>query len=588
MRPRAWLLAFLYFGATATGARAQANAAGHANDVVMQAMRDELARSVEQLRLDTLPKPYFIAYRVAESQFNSVAARLGSLFGRGDNSRTRFLSVEVHVGDYAFDNTNYFGAGFVPSSFVGFGFMPLDDDYQEIRRQLWIATDRAYKQALEALAQKRAALETRMRPEEVADFSREAVHTDTDETPAPAFNRSDAEALVRLLSATFRAVPEIYNSNVALSSGWSLTRYLNSEGTSFTRAAPRVTLNVLANTQAVDGMPLADSYDVAVTSQAGLPSRDSLLAAARGLTARLTQLRQVPLADSYEGPVLFEESAAVELFNAIVAPKLIATRRPVANPQFDRMMASATNDWLDLLGTPVLPRFLSIVDDPTLRSIDGIPVDAYRVDDDGVPARATTVVEHGMLKTLLTTRVPVTGIAHSTGHRRGTGAMPSHVVVTADSAMTAPELRRKLLALAASQGLEYAIVVRRLANPRATAQLDPFAMMAVMMSSGSDAPRVQTLAAFKVFADGREEPVRGADITGLSAASFKTIVAASQTRTVYTTSLMSRTTPFAGGGGAGLVTYAMPSLLFANVSLRRPRGGNPRLPLVSPPSLDAR
>jgi predicted Zn-dependent protease len=566
-----------------TAARARAQSAGHANDVAMRAMRDELARSVEQLRLDTLPKPYFIAYRVTETQRYGVGARLGSLLGSNDNSGQRFISVEVHVGDYTFDNTNYFGAGFMPTAFVGFGMMPLDEDYQEIRRQLWLATDRAYKQAVEALSQKRAALETRTRPDDVPDFSREAVHSDVDETPPGPSNRADAESLVRTLSGVFRNTPAIYNSNVSLSATWSLTRYVNSEGTWFTRAAPRVSLNVLASTQAVDGMPLLDWYDVSGPTQADLPGRDSLVSAVRGLAARLTQMRQVPLADSYEGPVLFEGEAAAELFNAVIAPKMAGTRRPVANAQFDRMMASAANDWIDQIGSPVLPRFLSVVDDPTLRSIDGISVDGYHVDDDGVPARATTVVDHGVLKTLLTTRVPVTGIEHSTGHRRGGGPMPSHVIVAADSALTADELKRKLLALAAAQGRDYAIVVRRIASPRRTAQLEPAVFMSMMMSDGSDAPRIQPLAVFKVYSDGREELVRGAEISGTSAASFKDIVAVSKGRTVYSTLYASRSTPFAGGGGSGTVTYVMPSLLFANVSVRRQRGGNPKLPLVPPP-----
>jgi hypothetical protein len=584
MRATMWFFACACLSAAA----ARAQTATHANDVVMRAMRDELARSVEQLRLDTFPKPYFIAYSVTEAQRYATGARLGSLLGGTDNSGTRFISVEVRVGDYAFDNTNYFGAGFIPTAFVGFGMMPLDEDYQEIRRQLWLATDRAYKQALEALSQKRAALETRTRPDNVPDFSREAVHTDVDETPPGPSNRADAETLVRTLSGVFRNAPGIYNSNVGLTAQWSLTRYVNSEGTWFTRAAPRVTLNVLASTQATDGMPLLDSYDVSVPTQADLPSRDSLMAAVRGLVARLTRLREVPLADSYEGPVLFEGGAAAELFNSVIAPKMVGTRRPVANAQFDQMMAMTANDWIDMLGSPVLPKFLSVVDDPRLRSIDGISVDGYRVDDDGVPARATTVVDHGVLKTLLTTRVPVTGIEHSTGNRRGGaggGAMPSHVIVSADSALSADELTRKLLALAAAQGRDYAIVVRRLTSPRGSGggPFEQVAFMSMMMSQGGDAPRIQPLAAFKVYADGREELVRGADIGLPSAANFKDIVAVSKGRMVYSTLYVSRGSAFAGGGGAGTVTYVMPSLLFGNVSLRRMRGGNPKLPLVPPP-----
>jgi hypothetical protein len=164
--------------------------------------------------------------------------------------------------------------------------------------------------------------------------------------------------------------------------------------------------------------------------------------------------------------------------------------------------------------------------------------------------------------------------------------MPSHVIVTPDSAVSAVELKRKLLDLAASQGMDYGVIVKRLSGVRQSTQVEPFVVMTAM-SDGGDAPRVQSLAAFKVYADGREEPMRGADITGLSAASFRSIVAASQERAVHTTLFRSGASPFAGGG-SGAVTYLMPSLLFPNVSLRRLRDGYPRPPLVPRPPLSPR
>jgi predicted Zn-dependent protease len=301
---------------------------------------------------------------------------------------------------------------------------------------------------------------------------------------------------------------------------------------------------------------------------------------------RLVKLRATPLADAYDGPVLFEGDAAAELLNTVLAPKLVGTRKPVTSPTYERMMQmqGGANDWVDLIGARVLPSFLSVVDDPTLSSVQGVNLhDSYRVDDDGVAAGPTKVIERGILKTLLMTRVPVSGIEHSTGNRRGNGAAPSHLIVSADSGLPADELRRKLLSLASAQGRDYAIVVRRLTNPRMTSQMDPSAMMMFMSSGGAAAdPPIRALVAVKVYPDGREEPVRGADITGLGSAALKSIVAVSRTQTIYSTVYFSTASLF-GGGGSGLVTYVTPSLLFDNVSIRKPKGSNPRPPVVSPP-----
>ena len=575
--------AFLGAANLAGAQRAPPAAQAPKNDVVVRAMRDELARSIQQLRLDTLPKPYFIAYRVTESQGVGASARLGGLLSEGDARGNRFLQVELRVGDYSFDNTNYFGAGFVPTQFIGFGGLPVDDDYTELRRQIWLATDRAYKQALEALSQKRAALETRSRTDDLGDFSHEPVTNTVDETPPAAPpSRQALETLARDLSATFRSASEIYSSNVGVQTSWTRTIYLNSEGTSWVRTKPHASVTAQASTQALDGTALSMSYSAQAATFAELPGRDSLLKGVRDLAARLTEQRHVPLADAYDGPVLFEGAAAAELFNQLVAGKLTGTRTMVTSPTFAGVAAPRGNDWGDLIGSLVLPRWMSVVDDPTLAAMDGRPVDSYRVDEDGVATHATTVVDHGMLKTLLTSRTPVTGVEHSTGNRFGGGARPIHVIVTADSALPDADVRRKLIALAAAQGHPYGVIVRQLSGPGSAGD-DPQALIAIMMNQqGGGAPVVRGMRVAKVYADGREEPMRGAEISGLSAGSFKEIAAASQTRTVHTDAFISGASILAGAGN-GTVTYLMPSLLFANLSIRKPRGTTPKLPVVAPP-----
>jgi hypothetical protein len=565
----------------ASGASAQTRAPN--DSVLIRAMRDELTRSISQLRLDTLPKPYFIAYRVSESDGHSAGARLGSLNGTGEGSGSRFFQVELRVGDYAFDNTNYFGAGFLPSEFVGFGELPADDNYQEIRRQIWLATDHAYKQALEALSQKRAALETRSRTDSLADFSREPVTNTTDDVPPATMpSHQTMEALARELSAAFRDAPELYTSSVNVSTSWTRTIYMNSEGTSWTRSRPHASVTASATTQAVDGTGQSMNYPVQASSFAELPSKDSLMTGVKDLIARLTAQRHMPLADAYDGPVLFEGQAAAEVFNAMIAARLVGTRRPVTSATFASLTAGG-NDWEDLVGSLVLPRTISVMDDPTLHAVDGKPVDYFKVDEEGVATHPTTIVDHGFLKTLLTTRTPVTGVEHSTGNRFGGGARPVHVIVTADSGLTDEQMRQKLLALASAQGRTYGVVVRQMGTGGGGG--DPQAMVMAMMDQQQNRTpaMVRATRAYKVYADGHEEAMRGAEISGVSAAAFKELAGVTQSRTVHTIAFANGGNIFGGGGGSGAVTYQVPSFLFGNLSIRKPRGSTPRLPVVGPP-----
>jgi PmbA/TldA metallopeptidase C-terminal domain len=574
------------------------------SDPVGRAMRDELARSMAQLRLDTLPRPYFVAYRVDEIERVAVAASLGSLL-RTTGARDRHLEVELRVGDYAFDNTNFLsfpGAGF--STLRGFstdGELPLDDNYQESRRQIWLATDEAYKAAVEELSQKRGALQNRAPSEHVPDFARESVATITDLPPTPQVTRAEAESLVRVVSAVFREMPDVYTSEVEWTVSVRRTRYVNSEGSSFERTSPWVAFSIRATTQASDGMPLNDFLTVSAGAPQDLPSRDALADSARQLGARLIALRRAPGADVYHGPVLFEGQASAELFDRVFARRLVATRRPDSNnPMFGQFARQFYNPFLDELGGRVLPLFLNVTNDPTLTVYQGHFLGGYRVDDDGVPARATKLVERGVLKTLLTTRVPVQGIQHSTGNRWGWGATAGTLLVTVDSGLSETELRRRLLELAKARGNPYGIIVRRLASLLPRALDDPMVLMRTMTDEMSGTPTLTATLAFKLYPDGREELIRNAEIPGITAATLKDIVAASASATVYTagpsgllagafTEAAAR--PFAGvqdltGLGINRArSYVVPSLLFDDLSLQRPREAIPSLPLLTPPSV---
>lgn len=563
-----------------------------------RAMRDELSRSKKDLRLAQLEPPYFISYQIREIQDVDISASRGSLLASGEN-HSRMLTVELRVGDYALDNTNFLGGpefAFTRNrSFFGFNELPLDDNYLEFRRVIWLATDSAYKQALENLAGKRAALQNRTRTENLPDFSKEEPTRTSDVLPSEKFERSSLESLVRGLSKVLGNVPDLYNSSVALSASCSRTVYLNSEGTSYEKTEPLVTLSATASTQAVDGMPLDESVDFYARSLASLPAPDELAARIRDMTVRLENLRKAPLLDRYNGPVLFEGRAAGEIFSGEFAPALAGRRKPLSgSPEMDsifgRFSEGGSASFADKLGGRVLPQFLSVVDNPTLSNYGNEPLFAgYKVDEEGVRARETRVVENGVLKTFLTTRTPVEGVAHSTGNRRGPGSAPSNLILVAENGQTEAGLKQKFLELVKNHGLEYGIIIREIGSSGAGMEEQAMAMLSAMTGRGEKGRNV--LLAYKVYLDGREELVRGARLSGMNADSFKEILGASKSAAVYTTaqiphfdfSMISR---FAGGGmSAPLVSYVVPSLLFDDLTLAKPTTEVPKPPFSSPPTV---
>jgi len=371
-----------------------------------------------------------------------------------------------------------------------------------------------------------------------------------------------------------------------------LTRYLNSEGTSFTRLTPLVSWVVSAATQAADGTPLDDFVTAYGRSIADLPSRDSLARQVREMGARLSARRQAPALDTYNGPVLFEGQAAAELVAQVLAPRLLAIRPPiVADPRLEISVSALANPFIERLGSRILPEFLSVSDQPLLASHAGTPlVGGYKVDDEGVPARETLLVEGGRLKTLLSTRSGVRSLRQSSGSRRGAGPQPSNLVITASKGLSQADLKQELLKLAAGRGQSFGVIVRRVGNAAFRVSRDP-ASFSGFAGGPPNAPRVEAgLVAYKVFPDGHQELLRGVEIAGLGPEAFKDVVAASEAGSAYSAPFKSPSAqlPLAlpGGRGATLVSLVTPWLLFEEVNLTRLSGDIPQPPVAKHPFFD--
>ena len=557
------------------------------DSVLMKAMRDELERTMAELQLRDMSKPYFVAYRVHESKSAQTTASLGAVVNRGAGA-SRLLSVEVRVGDPSFDNTNLFTRPDFGSALARAGTpttLPLEDDYGELRRRIWLATDSAYKQALDHLSKKRAALQNLTQVEQVPDLSPQEPHQYDDERQLSEISVAPLEALALEVSAAFRGLPDIYVSEVEIEAASRRVSYINSEGTSFTRLDPLASVQISAGTQGDDGTALEDSVSAHAHVWEQLPDRATLLALAADLAKRLQQFRAVPFLDRYTGPVLFEGQAAAEVVRQVLVPRLFAVRIPVADDsRFARAMERAGNPFIDKLGSRVLPRFLNLVDDPTRQDHEQTALlGGYAVDDEGVAARETVLVQRGILKTLLSTRNPVLGVPESNGHRRGVGPAPSNLFVVPQQGLAADELRSELLSLVQERELEFGLIVRRIGNARGRVSRGRGPS-----SSGrqGDRSEIGGVVAYKLFADGREELAGTLALAGMRESDFRDIVAASQTSSVHTAQFVGGSSSafgFAGVRHPVLVSLVVPSLLFEDVTIRRPSGNIPRPPLVPHP-----
>jgi len=465
-------------------------------DVILRALVDELERSARDLSLPDLANPYFIEYAAQDGRSAYASAEFGALTGSTEATR-RPLRVEVRVGSYELDNTN-FREGW---SFGG-GSLPIENDYTAIRQAVWWATDREYKQVAENFARKKALMEQKIIEDKPNDFSREQPVTAFTEPRNFRVALADLEKIVIATSGVFRDFPDVQKSTVTLQCAGGNSYLVNTEGTRIRDEGSLFDFTAMASVQSADGMELTDSFNIVAKNLADLPSVDELQSRSRELAERLVRLKNAPrLTEAYAGPVLVEAAPAALLFGMQFSRSFAGGQRPVGSP-------SDPEDFEKKIGKRILPRSVSVVDDPTLEQFNGrYVVGNYDYDDQGVPARPITLVEGGRLQHQVMSRNPSRLYKQSTGHGNGffrPMAATACLVVKSDDAADADTLRRELLETAQDEDLEYAIRVA---------------------SGGPTGP----LEVYKVFPDGREELVRGVEGMTLNLRAFKRIIAVGDT-----------------------------------------------------------
>jgi TldD protein len=543
---------------------------------VTHALQDELARSMSDLKLGDEARPYFLGYTIYDLDQATVNATLGAVTA-SHAYRGRVLRTDVRVGDPSFDNTNFEGSARVET-------IPLEDDYAALRRELWLRTDEAYKAALETLARKRAAESGQAAAEDAAlgDFSKEAAaHLEVPFPSGPADPAALRDTATRL-SAILIDYPDISSSHVSATTAVVRRRLANSEGTFVDDNQRTVRIDVIADTQAADGMKLRSFVPFSALTAGGLPPFAEMEKAVRAMAKELVAMRTAPVASSGAGAVLFEGLAAPQLIKRLLGDQVAGTPPPktaqAGSDEGNDESALATK-----LGQKVASPILAAVDDPSQSIGPGkTPLyGSYKIDDEGVPAQRVSLIEHGVLRSLLMSRTPRKEIAHSNGHARAPRfASPRARVGTLLITGTHPLPRSALLGelgKIAKTGGVTTYVVRLLDDDSLPgSESDELAALLSFSLGSHGPPPVRPLVVYRLD-HGKETLVRGVLLENLLPRSLKDITAIGVEPTVDNY--------MEGGGGFSGVpsTIVSPSLLVADVDIRRQPGRNRKPPLYPSP-----
>src|SRR6202795_518785 len=447
-------------------------------DALLEALLTELDRSKAQLKIEQVQSPYYIEYRVNDVDDYDAEAAFGAL-RESQRVHLRILRVVVRVGDYKQDS--YFGQGMGETN-----ILPLDNDPIALRHQIWLTTDEAYKAAGQALAEKQAEMKRfSADPNPVDDFSKETVVTALDPIVSLKIDEAAWNKTLSDMTNLYRQYPEI--QLVSASARFSAVNeyFVDSEGTVTRNGKTTYTLQLNSSAQAEDGMRLSRNPYWMVGRAEELPSRDKLLGDVKQALETVVALRNAPIVEEeYRGPVLFAPDASDDVIASLVGSNIVG-RKPQPGRPNRTVGAFATSH-----KTRVMPSFLTMIDDPTLKDFQGHSlVGSYDIDNEGVKAKTVNIIENGVLNNYLLGRQPVRDFPASNGHGRaapGSGPSPSLGVLLLKSAEAQPpeEMKKKILQMVSEQGKPYAYRVDTLGP--------------------GNSPRLL----YRVYADGHEELVQ--------------------------------------------------------------------------------
>lgn len=531
------------------------------NRVVLDAMNEELQRNLQALKQKADPPPYYLAYEITEQESWATSATFGALNSSG-HSKNRFLDTTLRVGSPKLDNFRRVRGERI--QFTSGVQVAVDDSPAAIKERLWLETDRVYRAAAERLIKITTNQQVKSADRDPSDdFSKEEAYSHFQPTATMKIVQATWEGRVRELSKEFAKTPEILTSNVQFIATADNRYFVSSEGSKIQHGRGFARIIISASAKTKEGADVSDFESVDAMDPKDLPTDDQIRASIGRISQHVKDLLQAPTTDPFVGPAIFSGRASGVFFHEIFGHRIEGHR------QKDEAEGQT---FTKSVGQKILPDFLSVTFDPTLKRAANEDLNGwYEYDDEGVAAKPVKAVENGILKTFLMSRSPIEGFDHSNGHgRRQPGlevvSRQSNLVVTSTKSYTDAQLREMLIAEIKKQNKPYGLYFADITGGYTTTG-----------RAGLQAFKVMPVIVYRVFADGRpDQLIRGADIVGTPLASFNKILATSDKTEVFN--------GYCGAeSGSVPVSALSPAILISEIEIEKKDQSQDLPPLLPPP-----
>jgi predicted Zn-dependent protease len=522
----------LAIGLMAMIALSWGNASGQTDNIIFQAMQDELQRSMSQLVMEGLERPYFIGYTIDDYQNLTVSGSLGTLT-QSRLDRGRFLTVDFRVGDYGLDNSDFVAGYYDPGP--SYYSLAVDDNYDAIRNGVYLATDEMYKEALKEISRKRAYLQTRVIKDRPDDFLYQPANIYNGIPEAFDSDQPRIEQLVVAATQAFTDYPEIASAEIKIRAGIDNQYFVNSGGSRSLRGDRIYVVELSMSGRTDEGEDITYGDRMIVKDLRDLPDKEKLSAWARSDAEKIRKILDAETVEEYTGPVIFTGDAAGEFFRQLFVKNVAESPAPLYERE-ELAKRSSGPELANKINRRVLPEFINVYDDPTTKNLGPIKlVGDFPVDDAGNPPKRIQLVDKGKLVSLPIGVSPTKQVKDPNGHARGAvskevRAEPGNIIIESDDKSTFDQLKRLMIQMCRDMGLDYGLVIKKLDNPEGkTSRM----MFFYGPQSGKENALSVPLEAYKVKVDGTQEPLRSLEFSGVTVRVLKDILQTDDTMYGY-------------------------------------------------------
>ncbi len=535
-------------------------------DKLMSILAEEMKREMQEFS-SIERAPYYMEYRVSDFETYNINTSFGSLIS-SDSYTNRVFTGDLRIGDYELDNTHEvfgFSGGYQSYSSSSVP-LPVENDPMAIKQMIWLTMDQGYKATLEQYKMVLNAEEVKENEEKI-DFTKEEISVYS-EAPliAESIDTKEWEGVLKRISSLFKDNEFIMDGDANLQVSLERRYFISSEGTRIIQNFPIVNLSIVASILSDDGniLPLYISYDARTIKN--LPEETQLIDDAKELIRKLEQLRNSQVAEPYSGPAIFSPRVSGVFFHEIFGHRVEGHRLKDE---------SDGQTFKNKVNSQVLPKFMSVISDPTRRKFgDAELTGYYEYDDQGVKAQKVTLVENGILENFLMSRTPLLTFEKSNGHGRATaGYIPvsrqSNLIVQSDKVKSEDALRKMLMKECKKQNKEFGYYFKDVTGGFTTTD-----------RYSPNAFNIMPTEVYKIYVDGRpDELVRGVDMIGTPLTMFSEIKAAGDVVEVFSGHC---------GAESGFipVTAVAPSLFVKKIETQKKMETHIKQPLLVSPEFE--